>query len=86
VAVTFTKAAVIALDRGLDQACRVAGGTFETVLTKGNSDVLAAGVSLKLTGLCVSKGGLTGRGPHVPLNGGSNQRAQLVIVHSTHSS
>ena len=55
----LAEAAVIALNGRLDQARRVAGGTVETVLTKGDGDLLAAGVSTKLTRLCVSEGGLT---------------------------
>jgi hypothetical protein len=85
-AVTFTKAAVIALHRGLDQTRRVAGGTFETVLTKGNEYRLVAGVSPKLTGLCMSEGGLRRGRPHVRLDRLPDQRAQIVVVHSTHSS
>jgi len=84
--VTFTKSAVVALHCGLDQTRRVAGGPFEPVLTERDGYVLAAGVSPKLSGLCVSEGGLRGCCSDMSLNSGTNQRAQFIVVHSTKSS
>ena len=86
VTVAFAETAVIALHRGLDQARGVAGGTLETVLTKGNGYRWTAGVSPRLTGLCVSEGGRRGGSPKMRLNRLPDERPQIVVVHSTHSS
>ena len=84
--VTFTETAVVALHCGLDQTRCVAGGSFEPVLTERDGYVLADGVSPKLSGLCVSDGGLRGCYSDMSLDSGTNQRAQLIVVHSTKSS
>ena len=83
--VALTETTMVALHSGLDQTTRVAGGPFEPVLTERDGYVLAAGVSPKLSGLCVSEGGLRGCCSDMSLNSGTNQRAQLVVVHSTQS-
>jgi hypothetical protein len=70
--VTFAEAAVVAAHRGLDQAHRVAVGSFEPILTEGNRHWLADGVAPKLRGLGRSEGGLGSRGPEMPLNGSTN--------------
>jgi hypothetical protein len=85
--VALTETAMIALDRRFDQARRIAGGSFKLVLPEADRDdwcrAAAEGrVSPKLSWNIASGGGVT----HVPLNSGTNQRAQLVVVHSTQSS
>jgi hypothetical protein len=80
VPVTLAKAAVVALYRGLDQTRGVAGGTLETILTEGDGNVPG------FSALCMIDRGFRVSRSHVLLNGGTDQRAQFFVGHSTHSS
>jgi hypothetical protein len=69
---------MIAANGRLDQAHGVVGRALETVLREAEPDFARVNLS-------ELRRDATFGGPKVPLNGGSNQRAQLVFVHSTHS-
>lgn len=83
--VALAETAVIALDRRFDQARRVAGGSFKGVLTKADSDFA------RLYGRELRRDAAFGRSLRgvrcdMSLDRGPNQRAQLIVVHSTQSS
>jgi len=65
---------MIALHRRFDQARRIAGGTFELVLTETESDFARLNRS-KLRRDSAFGRGLRGRCSDMSLNSGTNQRA-----------
>ena len=80
--VALTETAMIALDRWFDETRRVTGSTIETVLAETKADFA------RLNRRELRRDSAFGRGfrggcSHMPLNSGTNQRAQLVVVHST---
>jgi hypothetical protein len=82
---------MVALDRRLNQARRIAGWSLQLILTEADGYWLRQQpVSPKLIGWCMSGGGcevgLTAHSAtHVLLDSRPNQRSQFFVVHSTNS-
>lgn len=77
---------MIAANRRLDEATRVAGRSIELILAEGDGDERADGVAPGLARCGASRNGLRARVSEMPFDGGTDHGPQLVLVHSTHSS
>jgi hypothetical protein len=82
--VALAETTMIALHGRFDQARRVAGGSFELILTEAESDFARDKTGELRRDAAFGRDVWITR--QVALNRGTNQLPQLVVGHSTHSS